>query len=315
MRARSLVGPLALLWFFVPRGGAQPAVEGCPVFPANNIWNRAVDTLPVAPDSELLIESMGAEFPLHPDFGAGKDSRGLTPGIPYVVVPATEKKIKVAFRYGNESDAGPYPIPPDAPIEGGREAKGDRHILIVERDACKLYEIFSAEPTPKGGWTAGSGAIFDLKSNKLRPQGWTSGDAAGLPIFPGLVRFDEVSAGEIRHALRFTTMRTRGQYIWPARHEAASGSGPQFPPMGLRLRLRASFDIGGLSPETQVILRALKKYGMLLADNGPAWDITGTPDERWNNQHLRELAKVHGRDFEVVDTSGLMVNANSGESK
>jgi hypothetical protein len=298
-----------------PRLQAQPTVAGCPIFPSNNVWNRPVDTLPKTGNSDTLIESMGADLSLHADFGAGTGRRGETPGIPFAVVQGTQKKVKVALRYANESDPGGYPIPPNPPIEGGTNAKGDRHILILDSSDCKLYEIFSAEPTPEGGWTAGAAAIFDLRSNKLRPAGWTSSDAAGLPVFPGLVRYDEVAAGEIRHAIRFTVVRTRNQFVWPARHEASSASGPQFPPMGIRVRLRADFKTDGFALEVKVILNALKKYGMLLADNGVAWGITGTPDERWNNQHLQELAKVHGRDFEVVDTSGLMIKTDSAESK
>lgn len=292
-----------------------PSIEGCPVFPPDSIWNRAVDKLPKAPGSQILIGSMQPTLPLYPDFGAGKHREDITKGIPYVVVSGTQRKVSVEFEYESESDGGGYPIPPDAPIEGGRDSRSDRHILVIDRDKCRLYEVFAATPLKKGNWKAGSGAIFDLRTNKLRPDGWTSGDAAGLPIFPGLVRYDEVMAGEIQHALRFTVEKTRDKAVWPARHQAGNETDIQFPPMGLRLRLKADFSVEGFSPEVQVILRALKKYGMILADNGPHWDITGTPDERWNNDHLKELSRVHGSDFEVVDTASLMVKPDSAQAR
>lgn len=290
-----------------------PRLAGCAVFPADNIWNVPVDTLPVDPNSSAYIATVGANVTLHPDFGSGL-YQGAPMGIPYVVVPGSQAKLPVAFTYREESEAGPYPIPPDPPIEGGPDSKGDRHILMLDRDNCVLYELFAAYP-PAGeqGWRAGSGAIFDLKSNALRPDGWTSADAAGLPILPGLVRYDEVAAGEIRHAIRLTVPQTRRAYLWPARHFASRLTEAQYPPMGQRFRLRADFDLSGFSPETQVILRALKKYGMILADNGSAWFISGAPDERWSNDRLRELRKVRGADLEAVDTSSLMADRNSGQ--
>ena len=215
--------------------------------------------------------------------------------------------------YEDESDPGPYPIPPDAPIEGGANARGDRHVLVVDSADCRLYELYRAFPQEDGSWQADSGAIFDLRSHMLRPAGWTSADAAGLPILPGLVRYDEVTAGEIRHALRFTIPQTRRAYVWPARHFASSLMGTEYPPMGQRFRLRASFDISGFSSEVQVILQALKTYGMIVADNGAAWYISGTPDERWNNETLRQLRQVRGSDFEAVDVSSLMLDPNSGQ--
>jgi hypothetical protein len=291
---------------------APPSVAGCAVFPADNVWNAPVDTLPVDANSSAYIAAIGADRHVHPDFGSGA-WEGKPIGIPYVTVPGNQRRVAVTFEYDDESDPGPYPIPTDAPIEGGPSSEGDRHVLVVDRDSCMLYELYYAWPQPDGRWHAGSGAIFDLTSNALRPAGWTSADAAGLPIVPGLVRYDEVASGEIHHALRFTAPQTRREYIWPARHHASSLTEVQYPPMGQRFRLRASFDTSGFTREVQIILRALKKYGMILADNGSAWFISGVPDERWNNDVLRELRQVHGSDFEAVDVSSLMVNPDSGQ--
>jgi hypothetical protein len=231
-----------------------------------------------------------------------------------VSVPGTQAKVYVIFGYADESDPGPYPIPPNPPIEGDPDGSGDRHILILDRDNCVLYELFAAH-LENDGWYAGSGAIFDLNDYALRPDGWTSADAAGLPILPGLVRYDEVAAGEIKHAIRFTVPQTRRDYVWPARHYASSLTGTQYPPMGQRFRLKASFDISGFSPEVQVILQAMKTYGIILADNGSAWFISGVPDERWDNDMLRELRQVYGSDFEAVDVSSLMLDPDSGQVK
>jgi len=296
-------------------GQGAPTIEGCPVFPPDNIWNRRVDNLPKALGSDILIGSMQPSLPLYPDFGAGLHREGITKGIPYVVVPGTQKKVSVDIKYDAESDGSSYPVPPNPPIEGGADSKSDRHILMIDKDRCRLYELFASFPTKNGKWRADSGSIFELRTNKLRPDGWTSGDAAGLPVFPALVRYDEVMSGEIQHALRFTVVTTRDDHIWPARHQAGDGSDVKLPPMGLRLRLKADYPIEGFSPEVQVILRALKKYGMMLADNGPAWDITGTPDERWNNEHLKDLSRVHGSDFEVVYMEPLMINRDSGQAR
>jgi hypothetical protein len=276
-----------------------------------------VDTLPLDPNSGLYIATIGAGDTLHPDFGSGEwpPGSGSPIGIPYVDVPSTQPKVNVTFEYDDESDPGPYPIPSDAPIEGGPDSDGDRHVLVVDRDNCTLYELFYAFPQPGGSWTAGSGAIFDLSSHALRPADWTSADAAGLPILPGLVRYDEAAAGEIRHALRFTAPQTQRDYVWPARHYASSLTGTQYPPMGLRFRLKADFDVSGFSPEVQVILQALKKYGMMLADNGSAWFISGAPDERWDNDVLHEMHQVYGSDFEAVDVSSLQVNPDSGQAQ
>jgi hypothetical protein len=248
--------------------------------------------------SDLLIESIGADSALHPDFGA--DFNGGPFGIPYIVVAGSTIPAPVTFEYADESDPGPYPIPPDAPIEGGASSSGDRHVLVIDRDNWLLYELFSAYPDGEG-WRAGSGAIFDLASNALRPAGWTSADAAGLPIFPGLVRFDEVvEREEIRHAVRFTARRTRRGYIAPARHFASSDTSSTRPPMGMRVRLRAGVDISGYPSSARVVLQALKTYGMILADNGGNWFISGAPDPRWDDAELNTLKRLRGRDFEVV---------------
>jgi len=296
-------------------GAFPPQVAGCDVFPADNVWNAPVDTLPVDANSAAYINTIGADRYFHADFGSGEwpPGSGSPIGIPFMDVPGTQPKVPVSFTYADESDPGPYPIPTDVPIEGGPNSDGDRHVLVVDRDACVLYELFDAWPQPDGSWTAGSGAVFDLKSNALRPAGWTSADAAGLPILPGLVRYDEVASGEVRHAIRFTAPQTRRAYVWPARHFASSLTGTQYPPMGERFRLKASFDEAGFSPEVRVILRAMKKYGIILADNGAAWFISGVPDDRWNNDVLHELHQVHGSDFEAVDESSLMVNPDSGQ--
>jgi len=303
-------------WFvylpLVIASGESPQVAECAVFPADNVWNTPVDTLPVDANSDAYIATIGADAHVHADFGSGTWEGGPI-GIPYVDVPGTQPFVDVTFDYTDESDAGPYPIPPAAPIEGGPESDGDRHVLVVDRDNCILYELFHAFPQPDGSWEAGSGAIFDLGSHALRPAGWTSADAAGLPILPGLARYDEVAEGEIRHALRFTSSSTRRAYVWPARHFAPYHEEPSSPPMGQRFRLRADFDISDFSPEVQVILKALKKYGMILADNGSSWYISGAPDERWDNDALHELHQVKGSDFEAVDVSSLMVDPDSGQ--
>lgn len=292
---------------------ASPQIAGCAVFPADNVWNVPVDTLPVDPNSAAYISTIGATKYVHADFGSGTWNGGPI-GIPYTTVPGTQPKVPVTFGYSDESDPGPYPIPPNPPIEGGSNSSGDRHVLVLDYDNCILYEMYYAFPQPNGSWYADSGAIFDLKSNALRPAGWTSADAASLPILPGLVRYDEVASGEIRHALRFTAPQTRKEYLWPARHYASSLTGAQYPPMGQRFRLRADFDISGFSPEVQVILQALKKYGMILADNGSSWFLSGVPDERWDNDHLRQLHQLQGSDFEAVEESSLMVHPDSGQT-
>jgi hypothetical protein len=277
-----------------------------------------VDTLPVDANSDAYVATIGTDATVHADFGSGDwpPGSGSPIGIPYVDVPGSQTPVDIVFTaFGDESDPGPYPIPTNAPIEGGPQSDGDRHVLVLERDNCILYEMFYAWPQPDGSWEADSGARFDLNAHELRPAGWTSADAAGLPILAGLVRYDEVASGEIRHALRFTAPETRDEYIWPARHEASDLTGSQYPPMGQRFRLRSSFDVSGFSPEVQVILRALKRYGMFLADNGSAWYISGVPDERWDNDMLHEFHGVHGSDFEAVDASSLMIDPDSGEAR
>jgi hypothetical protein len=303
---------IALLDILHESAGAQtgPTLEGCPMLPADNIWNTPVNTLPVDPNSSAYISIIGPARGIHPDFGSGTYN-GSPVGIPYTVVNGTQPTVSVTFDYEDESDAGPYPIPADAGIEGG----SDRHVLVLDKDHCMIYELFAADPQPNGTWQAGSGAIFNLNANSLRTAGWTSADAAGLPILPGLVRYDEVAAGEIRHALRFTAPQTRNQYVWPARHFASNLSGTSYPPMGQRFRLKASFDVTAFSPEVQIILRALKTYGMILADNGSAWYISGVPDLRWDNDTLvSELSRVKGSDFEAVEVTALMVSADSGQA-
>lgn len=287
--------------------GAAPAIDGVPVFPSDHVWNARVDTLPLDPNSALYISTIGASRGMHADFGSGLWDGGPI-GIPYRVVCGTQPKVPVWFEYGDESDPGPYPIPADAPIEWG----SDHHVLVLDRDHGLLYEVYAAEKQADGSWRAGSGAIFDLASYALRPDGWTSADAAGLPILPGLVRYDEVAAGEIAHAIRFTAPETRRAYAWPARHFASSLTAGRYPPMGQRFRLRADFNTSSFSPEVQVILRALKEYGMILADNGSSWYLSGAPDPRWDNDHLAELRRVPGSAFEAVDVSSLMGDPDSG---
>jgi hypothetical protein len=299
------------------RPEAPPTVGGCQVFPSDNIWNLPVDTLPLDPRSSSYVGAIGANTGLHMDFGQGFWPENSTSpiGIPYMVVPGSQPKVNVSFQWDDESDPGPYPIPPNPLIEGGPDSTGDRHILLVDEDACRLYELFAAYQDPNTGtWSAGSGAIFDLGSNALRPDTWTSADAAGLPILPGLVRYEEVAAGEITHAVRFTAEPTQGSYVWPARHEASSAGLP-YPPLGQRFRLKASYDISGFSPAAQVILRALKKYGMILADNGGDWYISGVPSKGWDNGVLHELDVVQGADFEAVWVKGHMVDWDSGQTR
>jgi hypothetical protein len=273
-----------------------PTAPRCAVFPKTNAWNKRVDALPVAPDSDAIIRSIGADVGLHPDFGSGKYQGGRI-GIPFDVVTKKTPRSRVTFDYADESDKGPYPIPRTVHVESG----SDRHALLVDRDGCKLYELYALTRTPRG-WHAGSGAIWSLSSNRLRPAGWTSADAAGLPIFPGLARYDEVARGVIDHALRFTVERTRCAYISPARHYASSLTDSDLPPRGLRVRLKASFDVAGFPKQARVVLTALKRYGMLVADNGSSWYISGAPDPRWSNDDLHALGRVKGSDFEVVQT-------------
>ncbi len=291
---------------------AQPTIGSCPVFPANNAWNMRVDKLPVASNSSTLVNTIGSSVTLHADFGSGLWDGGPI-GIPFITVLGSQTKYPVTFQYADESDPGPYAIPLSAPIEGGSSSTGDRHTIAIDTDNCILYELYAAYPQT-ASWQAGSGVIFNLNSNALRPAGWTSTDAAGFPIFPGLVKYDEVAAGVINHAIRLTVPQTRDTYIWPARHEASSLTGSQYPAMGQRFRLRASFDISTYPADVQVILQALKTYGMFVADNGSAWYISGAPDSRWNNDDLGLLRNITGSDFEAVDDTVFMINSNSAQS-
>jgi len=289
---RAFAVTLLLTFVSVAAAAPLPSAPSCPIFPSSNAWNRDVATLPVAANSATLIASIGRDASLHPDFSS-RDGYG----IPFNVVGRTQKKVRVAFQYAGESDRGPYPIPARPKIERG----SDRHMLILDRDACRLYELFAARRSGNR-WTAGSGAIFNLRSNALRPLGWTSADAAGLAIFPGLARSHEVRAGVLDHALRFTAPRTRRAFVFPARHQAGSSNDPALPPMGLRVRLKASVSLAGFGPQSRVVLRALKRYGMILADNGSPWYVTGAPSTGWNDDDLHDLQRITGNDFEVVDT-------------
>lgn len=288
----------------------SPTLGKCPVFPADSVFNTPIDTLPVDANSNAYIESIGADTGLHPDFGSGTWDGNLI-GIPYNIVPRRQPLVPVRFLYADESDPGPYPIPPDPKIEGG----SDRHVLIVQKGKCRLYELFAARRRKNGTWRAGAGALWNLRSNALRPATWTSGDAAGLPVTALLVKYNEVASGEIQHALRFTASGTRRAYIWPARHYASDLTDPTLPPMGQRFRLKASLDVSSYPPRVQTILNALKKYGMFLADNGSDWYITGAPDERWDNDELRLLGRVQGSDFEAVDEAGIMLDPDSGQAR
>jgi hypothetical protein len=294
---------------------SNPPAPRCPTLPDDDVWNTRVDHLPVHSRSSDFVASIGATATLHPDFGSGVWPPGSTSpiGIPYLEVGPNEPVVSMNYdAYGSESDPGPFPIPLDAPIEGGPSGTGDRHVIVVDRHRCELYELFDASPGPGSQWTAASGARYALDSSELRPDGWTSADAAGLPIFPGLVRYDEVRSGAIEHAIRFTAPQTRSAHVWPARHDASSSSSPSLPAMGQRFRLKGSFDISGYSHDTRVILTAMKRYGVILADNGSAWYISGAPDERWDNDGLREIKDVPGSAFEAVDLSSLILDADSG---
>ncbi len=277
-----------------PAAAPGPRIGGCPVFPRSNAWNRDVSHAPVDPRSAQYIAAIGPGN-LHPDFASRRY------GIPVNVVGAGQRRVPIRFTaYGDESDPGPYPIPPGARVEGG----SDRHVIVVQRRRCRLYELFGARRAG-AGWEAASGAAYDLRSNRRRPAGWTSADAAGLPIMPGLARASEARAGAIRHALRFTVSRTQRAYVPPARHFASGETDPALPPMGLRLRLKASFPLRGYHGQARVILRALKRYGMIVADNGSSWFITGAPDPGWNDAQLEELKRVPGGAFEVVRAGPL----------
>ena len=300
------------------RPSTPPVLADCPVLPADNIWNTRVDQLPLAARSAAYIASIGPTRGIHPDFGAGL-YEGHPIGIPLITVPAGQPSVPIVFGpdgYPDESDSGPFPIPANAPIEGGPDSDGDRHVLVVQEGSCRLYELYRAFPQDNGSWQADASAVYDLNLHALRPDTWTSADAAGLPILPGLVRYDEVVAGAINHALRFTIQNTQRAYVWPARHYASSNTNLNVAPMGQRFRLRADFPIGDFAPEVQVILLALKQYGIIVADNGGNWFLSGAPDERWNNDVLvEELARVKGADFEAVDVSSLQIDPDSGQAR
>jgi hypothetical protein len=290
----------------VASGHPVTGAPRCTVFPKSNLWNKRVDKLPLVKNSAAIVNAIGAGGSVHPDFGSGQYN-GAPIGIPYTTVSRKQKRVRVSFDYADESDKGPYPVPANAPIEGGRGSDGDRHVIVVDRDACKLYELYAAYPQNGGtSWKAGSGAIWSLESNKVRPSGWTSADAAGLPILPGLARYEDLrKKGGIDHALRFTANRTRKAFIYPARHFASSLTDPDLPAMGQRLRLKAGFDLSGFPTQARAVLVALKRYGMIVADNGSSWYITGAPNKGWNNDDLHTLGKVKGSDFEVVDTTAV----------
>ena len=282
---------------------AGGAVElGCPILPAEDPLNQEIADAPVNPDSAAYVASIGLSAHLHPDFGTEPSY-----GIPYTVVGAEQKQVPIKFTaYGSESNPGPYPIPANAPIEGGgKKGHGDKHVLVVQEGTCKLFELYDAHR--KGaGWAAASGAVFNLRSDALRPEGWTSADAAGLPIFPLLARYPEVATGQIDHALRVTVPETQDGYIHPATHYASSSSDPSLPPMGLRLRLKASYSLAGFTGESLVILEALKRYGLIVADNGSPWFITGAPNPRWNDENLEQIKRVPGAEFEAVETGPIL---------
>jgi hypothetical protein len=282
------------------RAQAEPQADGCPIFPADNPLNREIAHAPVNPRSAEYIASIGLTGHLHPDFGTEPGY-----GIPYTIVGPHQPKVPIRFtEFGEESTPGPYPIPAGAPVEGAGE-EGDRHVLVLQERSCKLYELYAAHRSG-AGWEAGSGAVFNLRSNALRPEGWTSADAAGLPIFPLLVRYPEVRSGQIDHALRVTVEHTQRGYIHPATHFASSSSDPALPPMGLRLRLKASFPLAGFHGESLIVLRALERYGLIVADNGSSWYITGAPDPRWNDDDLEQLKRVPGSAFEAVQTGPIL---------
>jgi len=296
---------IALTGVGIAAGHPVTGAARCQMFPKDNPWNQRVDKLPLVKNSAAIVSAIGSGGSVHPDFGSGLYN-GAPIGIPYTTVGKSQRKVRVSFDYSDESDKGPYPLPPNAPIEGGSNSDGDRHVLVVDRDACKLYELYDARPQNGGAsWTAGSGAIWSLKSNKVRPKGWTSADAAGLPILPGLARYEDLRKGGIDHALRFTASRTRKAFIYPARHYASSLTDSNLPAMGQRVRLKASFNVSGFPKQARAVLVALKRYGMVLADNGSSWYITGAPNRGWSNDDLHTLGNVRGSDFEVVDTSKL----------
>jgi hypothetical protein len=328
VRRSGIAGPVALvtagvLWLSLivavspataSAGTPVPGAPNCPVFPADNVWNTPIANLPVNPQSAAWLASMDAGTTnLHPDFGPSDDP--ATPyGIPYTVVSPSQPEVPITFHYADQSDPGPYPCSATTPIEGGPDSTGDRHAIMVNPSTCTLYELDGASYSASGS-TAVSGAIWNLNSNALRPAGWTSADAAGLPILPGLVRYDEVQSGVITHAIRMTAEATDTSYLWPARHEAGTSSNPDLPPMGARFRLEADYDISGYSPQAQVVLRAMQQYGLILTDNGSNWYFGGTADDNWPIALVNELKEVPASAFEAVDESSLMIDPNSGQAR
>jgi hypothetical protein len=293
--------------------GQAAAAKSCNAFPADNVWRADVSKLPVHKSSAAYVASIGSGSPVHADFGSGMWDGGPI-GIPVTTVKSGQPGVKVTFSYAAESDKVAYPIPANVKIEGGPTATGDRHVILHDPAGCKVYELFAASKSGSG-WKAGSGAVFDLRSNKLRTPGWTSADAAGLSIFAGLVRYDEVAAGHIDHAIRVTVPRSQAKYIWPARHQASDSSSASLPPMGLRLRLKASVNVSSLPKQARIIAVAMQKYGIIVADNGSPWFISGTPDDRWDNDALHALGRLHGSDFEAVDAGSLIADPNSAAVK
>jgi len=295
-------------------GSPDPTLGGCPMMPADSYWHADVRGLQVDPSSAAWVSNIGGSSHVHADFGSGLWDGGPI-GIPYTTVGAGQPKVPITFGYDADSDPGPYPFPWNAPIEGGATSGGDRHVLVVDNSTCLLYETWDSHPgsSPAAAWYAGSGAVFDLRSNALRQAGLTSADAAGLPMLPGLVRYDEVAAGTVDHAIRITVPRTRNSFVWPARHQASSSGDASRPPMGAWLRLKASVDTAGLSHDARVIAEAMRTHGVIVADNGSSWYISGAPDERWNNDVLHELDRIVGSDFEAVNAAPLMVDPNSGQ--
>jgi len=293
---------------------AAPPLSGCSVFPDDNYWHADVSDLPVLPQSDAYVRSIGRDTGLKADFGSGLWNGGPI-GIPYMLEDGATRRVNVTFQYDDESDPGPYPVRRNPKIEGGPNGDGDRHILAVDTEDCRLYELYDAHKAGgRRNWRAGSGAIYDLGSNALRPAGWTSADAAGLPVFPGLVRRAEARSGTIDHAIRFTAPSTRNTYVWPARHQASSNASVSLPPMGTWFRLKAGADISGYTGEVRAILEALKVHGMILADNGSPWYLSGAPNANWDNDALRALADFTGADFEAVDATCLQVSPNSGQA-
>jgi hypothetical protein len=307
------------LLFSVSAQTTSPKIGDCNIFPADNIWNARVDSLPLDPRSNDYVTSIGIGTGLHPDFGTFY--LGAPIGIPFTTVGNAQPLVNISYfpppdGYESESDAGPMPIPPNAPVEGGDASSGDRHVLVVNTDSCKLYELFNAHKQNDNSWKVSSSAVYDLNSNALRPDGWTSADAAGLPILPGLVRYDEMKSGEIEHAIRFTASITQRKYVWQARHFASSNTSLTRPPMGQRFRLKANVDLSRFPPDMQIIFTAFKRYGIILADNGSNWYITGTHDTRWDDDMLvSAFRQLKGSDFEAVDVSSLKISDDSAQVK